>query len=154
MKFDLVRDDAVVLPYMAEHAPMGNAEFKDGDSGWAIMRGDGVVTALVAFSGWQPQFSSIEFSGIALKSYALSTEIVLRLGDYVFRQLKCNRVWARTSSKNARARKLLRHIGFTPEGTSADFYGVGLHAENFRLLRKDWDAIHGRISESAVLRAA
>ncbi len=142
MKFDLIRSDNDVLAFMVANAPMGCAEFKDGDSGWKVVRGDGVVTAVAAFSGWQPAFSSVEFSGIALRSHAVSIRIVLQLGRYAYEQLRVNRIWARTSAKNARAIKLLENIGFTPEGTSADFYGVGHGARNYRMLRREWDLLH------------
>ncbi len=142
MRLELVRDDAVVLPFMEANAPMGAAKFTADDSGWAVMRSDGVATALIALSDWKPCFASVELSGIALKSQALSTEVVNALADYVWRQLRANRVWARTSYKNARAKALLKHIGFTREATHADFYGVGAHAETWRLLKREWDEMH------------
>lgn len=143
MRRELVRDDSC-LALIASRAPMGYAEFKEGDSGWRIVRSDGVTTAAAAFSGWQPHFGTVEFSGIALHSQALSTRIVVQLGAYAYGQLCCSRVWARTLVKNHRAINLLRHIGFTAEGTHADFYGVGMHAQTFRLLRREWDAKYGR----------
>ncbi len=142
MRFELIRSDNDVLAFMVANAPMGCAEFKDGDSGWKVVRGDGVVTAVAAFSGWQPAFSSVEFSGIALRSHAVSIRIVLQLGRYAYEQLRVNRIWARTSTKNKRAKDLLEHIGFTREGTFVDFYGLGENAANYRLLRREWDEIH------------
>lgn len=138
MRLELVPDDTAKA-LVSRMAPMGFAEFTDHDRGFRIVNGSGRTTAAAVFSDYRPHLASIEFSGIALCSHALSTRIVLQLGGYAFGQLRINRVFARTSEKNARAIKLLKHLGFTPEGTSADFYGVGLNARNYRMLKREWD---------------
>ncbi len=145
MMLSLLRDDATVLPFMEANAPMGAAKFVVGqDSGWAVMRSDGVAAALIVLSDWKPCFASIEFSMIALKSHALSQNVVRQLGEYVFGHLGCNRVTARTSSRNWRARRILEHQGFRREGTFVDFYGPGSNADNYRLLKREWDEMHAQ----------
>ena len=142
MRLELVPDDTAKAIVTA-HAPMGHAEFTKNDRGLRIVTESGATAAAIVFSDYRPHFGTVELSFVALHSCALSTQIVADLAAYAFGQLTCNRVCARTSSKNARARKLLRHIGFTPEGTSADFYGVGLHAETYRMLKREWEKLHG-----------
>lgn len=141
MKLQLVEGfDQIVFDFVAARAPMGCAEFTERDKGFAVVRGDGGMVAGIVFSDWKPAFCSLELSVVALHSCFISPEIVATLGDYVFRKLPANRVWARTASKNSRAIKLLKHIGFTSEGTAADFYGVNRHAEVFRMLKREWTA--------------
>lgn len=135
--------DRQVRDFVTAHAPEGCCLFTDGDRGFAVVREDGRLVAGVVFSGWQPAFSSVELSAVALSSHALSPGIVRQLGDYAFRQLLANRVWARTSIKNHRATKLLRHVGFTAEGINADFYGPGKHAGMYRMLRREWEQRYG-----------
>lgn len=148
MRRDLVPDDTAKA-LVSQHAPMGHAEFTDNDRGFRIVDERGRTTAAAVFSDYRPYRASIEFSGIALCSHALSTQIVLQLGGYAFGQLRINRVFARTSEKNARAIKLLKHLGFTPEGTSADFYGVGLNARNYRMLKREWDERYSILMKEA-----
>lgn len=135
--------DRQIRDYVTSRAPEGFCQFTDGDRGFAIVDGSGRLRAGVVFSGWQPAFSSVELSAAAVSSQALSPQIVAALGDYAFGKLQANRVWARTSIKNTRAIRLLRHIGFTPEGIHADFFGPGRHAGTYRMLRREWEAKHG-----------
>ena len=135
--------DRQVRDFVTALAPMPNCAFSDGDKGFAVVTGDGKLAAGVVFSGWQPAFSSVEVSIAAVHNRALSPGILLALGEYAYRKLDANRVWARTSIKNTRATRLLRHIGFTAEGIHADYYGPRLHAETYRMLRREWDARYG-----------
>lgn len=142
MRFDVVDDDRCKA-LVARCAPMGFSGFSDNDRGMRLLI-DGRTAAALVFSDYRPHWGTIEFSAIwrpdfPLQFTALGTQIVAIVGRYAFEQLSLNRVWARTSSKNARARALLKHIGFTPEGTHADFYGVGLHAETHRMLKREWE---------------
>ncbi len=142
MRLTVVPDPAAKA-LVSAGAPMGHAEFAEHDLGLAVLTESGVMTAAIVFSDYRPHFGTIELSAVALHFCPLSTGIVLQLGEWVFRQLGCTRVFARTSEKNARAIKLLKRIGFTPEGTSADFYGVGLNARNYRMLKREWDVKYG-----------
>lgn len=130
--------DRTVRDFVACRAPFGHAQFTDGDKGFAIVNGHGRMVAGVVFSDWKPDFGSLEMSAVALNSCFISPQIVAALGDYAFGKLSANRVWSRTASKNHRATRLLKNLGFTSEGTAADFYGVGRHAETFRMLKREW----------------
>lgn len=135
--------DRQICDFVAARSPIGTVEFSDKDRGFAIIGEGDRLLAGVVFSNWVPQFSSVEISGVALSSFALSPGIVLALGEYAYRKLHANRVWARTFHKNARAIRLLEHIGFTAEGVHADHYGPGRHAGTYRMLRREWDAKYG-----------
>lgn len=139
-----VVDDDRCKALVARCAPMGHSGFTANDHGLRIVTETGRTAAALVFSDYRPHWGTIEFSAIwrgdsAVESELLSTHIVRLIGAYAYEQLRIYRVWARTSSKNARAIALLRHIGFTPEGTSASFYGVGRHAETFRMLKPEWE---------------
>lgn len=153
MRLELVPDDDAKA-VVAARAPMGHSGFTENDRGIRIVTEDGRTAAAVVFSDYRPHWGSIEFSAIwrpdfTLDLEPLSTGIVAQIGDYAFRQLRLTRVWARTSHKNARAKALLNHIGFTREATHADFYGVGLHAETHRMLRREWERRYGTLKEAA-----
>ncbi len=122
---------------------MGFAQFAEHDLGLAVRTESGHTAAAIVFSDYRPHFGTIELSAVALHFCPLSTGIVLQLGEWAFQQLRVNRVFARTSEKNARAIRLLKRIGFTLEGTSMDFYGVGRSARNYRMLKREWDVKYG-----------
>ncbi len=141
MRLHLVPDDTCKA-IVSRFAPMGHAEFGDNDRGLAVRTEGGHLVLAIVFSDYRPHFGTIELSAVALKSHALSSPVIAQLAGYCWGQLRVNRVWARTSFKNARAKALLKHIGFTREATHADFYGAGLHAETWRMLKREWDALH------------
>ena len=139
MKFALIEGfDRQVCDFVAAHAPFDHCEFKEGDRGFAVVRAGKMVAGAV-FSDWKPSFASVQLSIVAVSSLALSPQIVLALGRYPFETLLANRVWARTSIKNIRAIRLLKHVGATQEGIEADYYGPGEHAGMYRMLKRDWD---------------
>lgn len=138
--------DRQVMDFVAAHAPYAHCEFTARDRGFAVVDGDSRMLAGVVFSGWRPAFASVELSGAAAHTLALSPQIVQALGQYAFGKLGCFRVWARSSVKNHRARRLLKHIGFTAEGVEHSFYGPGLHAEMHRMLRPEWESKYGPVA--------
>lgn len=150
MKLSLLEGfDRQVRDFVTAHAPFAHCEFQEGDRGFAIVDGGNRLVGGVVFSEWKPSFASVEVSAVMVHSFSLSPQIVMRLGHYAFGQLECWRLWARTSVKNHRARKLLRHIGFTAEGVENSFYGPGRHAEMHRMLRPDWENIYGPVEAKA-----
>jgi RimJ/RimL family protein N-acetyltransferase len=52
---------------------------------------------------------------------------------YVFKDLKCTRLTARTKKHNAPVRKMLIKLGFVYEGTMQNYYGAGDSALFYRL---------------------
>ena len=142
MKFTLIEGfDRQVCDFVASRSPFDHCEFREGDKGFAVVRA-GKMVAGVVFSGWKPSFGSVELSIVAVSYFALSPQIVAALGHYAFEKLLANRVWARTSIKNHRAVRLLEHVGAIREGIEADFYGPGLHAGMYRMLRREWNERH------------
>ena len=130
--------DRQVCDFVSARAPFEHCEFKEGDKGFAVVRA-GKMVAGVVFSDWKPSFASVQVSIVAVSSVALSPQIVLALGRHPFETLLANRVWARTGIKNIRAIRLLEHLGAIREGIEADFYGPGLHAGMYRMLRREWN---------------
>ncbi len=142
MKFALIEGfDRQVCDFVSAHAPFPHCEFKEGDKGFAVVRGGRMVAGAV-FSDWKPSFATVELSAVAVSSFALSPQIVFALGQYAFEKLSANRVWARTSIKNIRAVRLLKHVGAVQEGIEADFYGPGEHAGMYRMLKREWAERH------------
>lgn len=131
--------DTTVAKFVADLAPLERPLFVDGDRAFGILRADGALIAGVVFSQWKPAFRTLELSAAAVSSFCLSTGIVLALGDYAFRQLNAFRISARTGASNDRAKKLLRHIGFTQEAVQGHYYGEGKHASCWRLIKPEWE---------------
>lgn len=144
MRLELLQGhDATVAAFVAQHAPLEQPDFGDNFRALGILRHDGALIGGVVFSGYRPEFATVEMSGAFVSYYALSPRIVSAIGAYVFgKPLAINRLWARTALKNPRANKLLSHIGFTRESVSADHYGPGVHAVTWRLLKREWEAKH------------
>jgi hypothetical protein len=60
---------------------------------------------------------------MAMVGDVVRQDILRRLARYVFGQLGCTRLTARTARSNTRARRMLPRAGFTFEGTNARWYG-------------------------------
>lgn len=139
MKRDLlVGHDAEVATFVAALAPLERPVFAPGYSAIGVLDDRCRLIFGVVFSDYMPHWGTCQLSAAGISSFALSTGIVAALQGYAFRQLACTRVWARTSVKNRRAARLLKHIGFKPEGAAADYYGPGHAAENWRMLKREW----------------
>lgn len=141
MRLSLLKDqDAAVAEFVAALAPIERPLFTVGhDRAFGIIRGDGRLIAGVLFTEWKPAFRTLELSAAAVSSRCLSTPIVLALGEYAFGQLNAFRIFARTGASNDRAKKLLRHIGFTQEAVQGHFFGEGKHASCWRLIKPEWE---------------
>ncbi len=133
-----------VAKFVAERAPIERPAWPVHCHGVGVLRGDGALIAGVVFATDRPEFAAWEMSAAAISSLVFSIEIVNALGAFAFRQLpQVNRVWARTSTDNKRARALLKALGFTEEGVNACHYGPGRHAVIARLLRPEWERKFG-----------
>lgn len=135
----LTGHDEVVGKFVADLAPLERPRWDPGYRAFGVLDGRGALIAGVVFSGYTPEFRTLEMSGAAVSSQAFSIEIVAALGDYVFRQLPTYRLWARTAENNLRARRMLRGIGFVEEGVSAHHFGPNRHAITARLLKPKWE---------------
>lgn len=135
--------DADVAEFVARFSPIERPVWEPGFRAFGVIRDDGALIAGVVFSGWRPDFATVEFSAVSLSRYAFRPGIQVALGDYAFRKLDCFRVWSRTSIDNKPARAALKHIGFIEEGIEGHWYGRGRHAARLRLIRPDWERRFG-----------
>ena len=83
-------------------------------------------------------FSDYTGSNIEITIYGpglMSRKVVSQCFDYVFNQLKCSRLTARTRRSNRLMRKLLPRLGFDYEATIKHYFGTerGDDALLFRL---------------------
>lgn len=134
----LVGHDELVAEFVAKLAPIERPVFPPGYRAFGVLNDRNALISGVVFSEYMPQFGTIQLSAASVSSFALSTDIVSSLFGYAFRQLACNRLWARTAVKNVRATRILKHLGFTFEGAMADAYGVGQAAGTYRMLKREW----------------
>jgi len=139
-----------VKRFVAERSPIEQVEFGPG-VGIGIARSDGVLVAGVVFSDWHSDSRRVELSGAVDDPRVIGTQMIVAIGNYVFGQLSAYRVWAKTSTDNRRALKLLDGLGFIREGTLAGFYGPQKHAVILRVLQPEW---HRKWGVSPLRKAA
>lgn len=141
----LVGHDGAVIDFVSRLSPLEQPVWPEGTTAIGIIRGDGALIGGAVFSEYRPQFSTLQLSGAAVQSTAFGIQIVRQLGEYVFGQLDIHRLWARTSLRNERAKKFLRHVGFTQEAVLSHHFGSKHHACQWRILKPEWENLHGPI---------
>lgn len=140
----VIDKSAEVGRFVAERSPLERVEFGPF-VGIGIERADGALVAGVVFSDWHSDSRRIELSGAVDDPRVIGTRIIVAIGNYVFGQLAAHRVWAKTSTDNRRALKLLEGLGFIREGTLAGFYGPNRHAVVLRVLEHEWRRKWGNV---------
>ena len=131
--------------FVAERSPIEREPDFGQFSAIGILRSDGELVAGVVFSDWHPDSRRIELSGAVDDPRVIGTQMIVAIGNYVFGQLNVHRCWAKTSTDNRRALKLLDGLGFIREGTLAGFYGPHRHALIMRVLEPEWRKKWGAI---------
>lgn len=64
---------------------------------------------------------------------AYRRELAKQVFEYVFRQLECKRLTARTRHDNKDMQKMLDQLGFEREGTMKNYFAPGVDAHIYRL---------------------
>lgn len=77
---------------------------------------------------------NVEMTGVGNSCW--TPKVIRSLARYVFSQLKCRRVTARTAVSNHKARAALRALGFRQEGRIREWYGKE-DAITYGLLRRE-----------------
>ena len=88
-------------------------------AGLVIETDNGGVCGAVVFNDYAQ--GNIEMTGVGNGCW--SPRVIRELARYVFRQLNCTRVTARTAASNHKARDALRALGFKQEGRVRDWFG-------------------------------
>ena len=65
--------------------------------------------------------NNIEMTGVGRGCWSVS--VIRTLARFIFRDLNCNRVTARTAQSNHEARTALRKLGFRREGRVREWFG-------------------------------
>ena len=138
-----------VLDFVGKRAPIERPVWRDVAAAVGILRADGLLIGGVVFAEYRPDFGTSEFSAAAISSLVADTRIVRELGAFAFGQLALYRLFARTSTRNERAKRALAGLGFKAEGIKAHFWGQGRHAADYRLLRPEFEERWGRIRKAA-----
>ena len=88
-------------------------------AGIVIETDNGGICGAVVFNDYAQ--GNIEMTGVGHGCW--TPKVIRGLARYVFGQLKCRRVTARTSVNNHAARQALRALGFRQEGRVREWYG-------------------------------
>jgi RimJ/RimL family protein N-acetyltransferase len=132
--------DQTVADFVARLAPIERPVWHAGFRAIGILRGDGALVAGVVFNSNRQDFGAWEVSGVSVVSHPCSIEMANEIYRFAFQQLSnANRIEARTSVDNKRARRMLRNLGFVEEGVQADYFGPRNHAVMARLLKAEWE---------------
>lgn len=134
-----------VLDFVASRAPIERPVWRDVAAAVGILRGDGALIGGVVFADYRPEFSRCELSVAGVSCLLASTRMVKDLGSFAFGQLGCNRIFARTSDQNFRAKRALHALGFKSEGIKVHHFGPGIHASDWRAIRREWEKKWGPI---------
>ena len=94
----------------------------------------GEIVAVAIYNNYRPP--NIEITFVTSSPRWASRRAIQAMLRYPFVQLRCARTTALTDARNARARALLRRIGFRPEGFHADAL-PNADAVSYGLLAKD-----------------
>lgn len=136
----LTGHDEAVAAFVTQLAPIERPLFVPPYWAFGVLKEDGSLCAGIVFSDWKPHFRTLEFSGAAVSSHCFSTQIAVTLGGFAFGQLNAFRIFARTESRNERAQRMLRKLGFKPEAVQGHYYGEGKHASCWRLIKPEWES--------------
>lgn len=135
--------DAAIAAWVAQNLP------HVGDDGFGpctaigVMRG-GEIVAGVVFSGYRQSYQSIDVAIFATTPAWASRRMIVGILAYPFVQLACERVGATVESRNLRAQKFLKGIGFVREGVARRGFGYD-HAAIYSMLRREYDRLCQRM---------
>lgn len=82
---------------------------------------DGTLSGAAVFNGWNGSNIDVTVYG----PRCMTRQTIAVVYGYVFRQLKANRLTARTARANKAMQRLLPRIGFKWEGIAPRYYGAG-----------------------------
>lgn len=135
--------DAAIAAWVARNLP------HVGDDGFGqctaigVMRG-GELVAGATYYAYHPSYRSIDMAIFSTTPAWASRRTIVALLAYPFLQLECNRVGAQVESRNLRAQRFLKGLGFVREGVAR--YGFGYdHASIFSMLRREFDRLVERV---------
>ncbi len=86
--------------------------------GIVIETDNGGVCGAVVFNDYAQ--GNVEMTGVGMGCW--TPKVIRALARYVFKQLDCTRVTARTAVSNHKARAALRAIGFVQEGRMREWF--------------------------------
>jgi RimJ/RimL family protein N-acetyltransferase len=101
----------------------------------------GVLQAAVAFYDARDQAEGWRTLGVSVAADSVRwarPSVLYAIFQYAFEQARADLLVVGTPHKNEAAIKLLRHLGFHPDGIRRHRYGHKLHAADFSMTRAEW----------------
>lgn len=135
--------DAVIAAWVARNLPHVGEDGFGPSTAIGVMRG-GELVAGVVFSGYRQSYQSIDASIYSTTPAWASRRMIVGILSYPFIQLACERVGATVESRNLRAQRFLKGIGFVREGVARRGFGYD-HAAIFSMLRREFDRLVERV---------
>lgn len=108
----LIHDDQAIADWVRQRIPHVRETGFGPCTAFGVLQ-DGALVGGVVFSSYR----RFDIHMSAVLNAALTRQSLRTLCEYVFGQLNVRRVTAITGKKNRKARRALRIIGFTEEGT-------------------------------------
>ena len=143
----LLFDDPRLLDWCAAHIP--NCEsigwHREGAQGIGVAIGEEIIAVMVAHN-YEPAYRSVEISMAATRPVWARRSTIRKALNYLFGQLKVDRVTAHIASLNKRSLKLADGFGFVREGLMINGCGDD-HRVVLGLTRTtalEWGLIDGR----------
>lgn len=98
--------------------------FANGTRGIGIADSDGNILAVACFHSWEPWYGTMEVSiAAADPRWMRARKCIAEIFDYVFTTTNTQRLWSRTPSRNTRALRALKGLGFTYEAVLKRQFG-------------------------------
>lgn len=125
-----------VCDFVARLIPGLERGLPDNSTGIGFLDGERLVAGVV-FHDWNPDWGVVEFTGASVSPKWLPRGVLRFLGEYVFDDLGCQMLTARTSEKNDRINSILERTGFRPHRVER---GRGRHEAEiyWTLTDTDW----------------
>jgi RimJ/RimL family protein N-acetyltransferase len=98
---------------------LGNRNIPPGCIAWGVIDKTGTLTGALLFHSFY-RHGNME---IAMVGDVVRKDLLRQGARYVFKQLGCTRVTARTARRNKGYCRMLRRAGFVFEGTNKRWYG-------------------------------
>lgn len=121
---------AAKLPWAQDAGVFGPYE------AWGILKGDALV-GVVVFNNYRAEIGDIELNIISPDGHWGSRTLFATIADYVFNQLKCERISVTLPEHAKRNRDAAEKAGFTVEGTRRRGFPGGSDAIMYGLLKED-----------------
>lgn len=110
--------------WAAERIPEMRGQPPNGTRALGVTDNEGRTVGVVCFHTWEPWNKTIEASVVSIDArWLLARKIWRAIFDYAYKTADVDKIWTRTPSRNTRALRMLKAMGFTYEAVLKKQFG-------------------------------